>query len=99
MIKQGAKLAENVDDILEELNILVPPPSTRGGAEDGVDGEEGEDALGEGVLRHIDFEPTTLDSICARSGLGAGELMPALLDLELAGKVTTVAGGKYQRLA
>ena len=107
LIKQGAKLAENVDDILEELNILVPPPSSRGAAAEadaaaGGDNGEGDEGNGEGgdaVLRHIDFEPTTLDSICARSGLGAGELMPILLDLELAGKVATVVGGKYQRLA
>ena len=102
LIKQGAKLAENVDDILEELNILTPPPSIRGGggeAEVGSDGENGEAEGEDGILRHIDFEPTALDIICARSGMGAGELSPALLDLELAGKVITVAGGKYQRLA
>ena len=98
LIKQGAKLAENVDDILEELNILVPPPSSRG-AEAEKDKAEESNGAEEGVLRHIDYEPTTLDSISARSGLRADELMPALLDLELAGKVTTAAGGKYQRLA
>ena len=102
LIKQGAKLAENVDDILEELNVLVAPPSFREAEEE--EGEEGGNGAGDGegnddVLRHIDFEPTTVDNICARTGLGANELMPALLDLELAGKVVTVAGGKYQRLA
>ena len=111
LIKEGAKLAENVGDILEELDILVPPPSSRSaavgaGADSVGDGADGAGAgaggsaeEGDEVLRHIDFEPTTLDGICARSGLGAGELMPVLLDLELAGKVVTVAGGKYQRLS
>ena len=99
LIKQGAKLVENVDDILEELHILVPPPSVRAAADDAENPSSGADGADDEVLRHIDFEPTTLDNISARSGLGADELMPALLDLELAGKVTTAAGGKYQRLA
>ena len=99
LIKQGAKLVENVDDILEELHILVPPPSARAEADSADNPSSGADGGDDEVLRHIDFEPTTLDNISARTGLGADELMPALLDLELAGKVTTAAGGKYQRLA
>ena len=99
LIKQGAKLVENVDDILEELHILVPPPSSRAEADGAENQGAGADGADDEVLRHIDFEPTTLDNISARTGLGADELMPALLDLELAGKVTTAAGGKYQRLA
>ena len=86
LIKQGAKLAENVGDVLEELNLrrppspLPPPP------------EEGD------LLNFIDFEPTTVDDIAERSGMSAESLMSELLILEMDGKIVSAVGGSYQRV-
>ena len=87
--KSSAKLTENVGDIFEELSLTprsresLPSPSPE---------EAG------GILKWIDFEPTALDDIAARSGKSAGELLPDLLALEMDGKIVPAVGGAYQRI-
>ena len=94
LIKEGAKLTETIKDIAEELatdNKIANGDITNG---DTINGNGAFDNL----LAHIDYEPTAADDIAGRSGLTAQEIMPALLELEMAGKIAAAAGGKYQRL-
>ena len=97
LIKQGARLAENVNDILEELNIAAPPPKNveQNYEESRQAGDQEADG---GVLPFINYQPTTVDDIAVRSGISADALMPALLDLEMNGKIVCTAGGCYQRV-
>ncbi|HQS59000.1 MAG: DNA protecting protein DprA [Gallionellales bacterium 35-53-114] len=87
LIKQGAKLVENVHDIFEELGWYSSTANT-------VSSNEAEHP----VFAHLGYEPLDIDSLCQRSGLTIEALSAILLQLELDGQVATLAGGMYQRI-
>ena len=96
LIKHGARLAENVHDVLEELNIQPPRAAApqhyeenRAAGSSSVDGD---------ILPFVNYEPTSIDDIALRSGVAADVLMPVLLDLEITGKIVSTAGGCFQRV-
>lgn len=97
LIRQGAKLVETAEDILEELS-----PHQRGACRkatahhDTSSGESGDVAR---VLGSAGYDPVTIDELAARSGLTADTLSVILLQLELDGHIATLPGGRYQRLA
>jgi DNA processing protein len=51
------------------------------------------------VLHALGFDPVTLDALALRTGIDAAALSARLLTLELDGKVETLPGGVYRRLA
>ncbi len=96
LIKQGAKLAENINDILEEICI-----TSSSSVSPAVNADEmtaiAADKENE-LLAHIDFTPTTIDEIAQKSQIAVDTLLSALLELEVTGKIAIAPGGKYQRL-
>jgi DNA processing protein len=50
------------------------------------------------LLDALDFEPVTLDTLAARSGLSGESIASMLLILELQGRVCPYPGGRYGRL-
>ncbi len=99
LIRDGAKLVETAQDILEEL----------GGRFTGLISMEnqaavplaGDMALGEEALKilaALGFDPVSTDTLIERSGLTPEMVSSMLLVLELQGYVTPVAGGLYSRV-
>ncbi|MDR0736541.1 MAG: DNA-processing protein DprA [Zoogloeaceae bacterium] len=98
LIRQGAKLVESAQDILEELTGAYlappePPPSTPSSPEDSAAATEAFR-----LLTHLGHEVCTLDDLAQRSGLPADTLLALLLNLELEGRIATLPGNRYQRL-
>lgn len=92
LIRQGAKLVESAQDILEDLRIVEPrTPDTPGEAV--FEGEEADQ-----LLKAMGFEPVSLDALQARTGLDTAHLQARLLELELDGSVGRLLGGLFQRL-
>ncbi|MET0542268.1 MAG: DNA-processing protein DprA [Variovorax sp.] len=100
LIRQGAKLVESVQDILEELRLPV-----EGGAGGGSAAMPADQAAGHGsaadnaLLDALGHDPVSLDALGARTGWGAGALQARLLELELDGHVARLPGGLFQRIA
>lgn len=94
LIRQGAKLVESAQDVLEELRW--PESSSPSAATDKL--EVAQDNEAEQVLAALGDSPCPLDTLATRSGLTPASLLAMLLPLELAGRVAQLPGGLYQKL-
>lgn len=98
LIKNGAKLVEDVDDILEEFEYLISPKPE--GREDPVHAKpqvqmnENEAA----VLNSLGREEVTQDEVIRGTGLSASVVATALLTLEMKRQVKSLPGRKVRRL-
>ena len=94
LIKSGAKLAESAEDVLSELAAFRRTgfASTRGAP------AAADVAKDEPLLACMGFDPVDVDSLCARAGMPAERVSAELLRLELAGRISALPGGLYQRL-
>jgi len=97
LIRQGAKLVESAQDILEDLHLSTSPPPMDSTAE-GSAAPAAERAPGDSVLDAMGFDPVSLDALQARTGLDTAHLQARLLELELNGDVGRLPGGLLQRL-
>lgn len=97
LIKQGAKLVESAQDILEELQpSLWPPERIRVGTT--ARAPLPESMADDPVLAAIGFEPVCHDLLSLRCALDSAALSAQLLELELSGLIEMLPGGLYQRL-
>ena len=96
LIRQGAKLVETANDVLEELQLA--PQQQVNLFSDALD-TPSTDNNDNDLLTHMGFDPVSLDALQARSGLDTADLQAQLLTLELDGVIGRLPGGLFQRLA
>jgi DNA processing protein len=100
LIKQGAKLVESAQDVLEEMQLDGPATLAMGSvAADARANDDASRASPEpALLRALGFDPTGLDALQARCGLDTASLQAQLMALELDGLVARLPGGLFQRV-
>lgn len=94
LIRQGAKLVENVDDILEEI---APQLLTRGGTANAAPLALPPSASADArkIFALLDAGSLQIDEVIEKSGLVAPRVLQILLELELQGYVRQLAGKRY----
>ncbi len=97
LIRQGAKLVESVNDVLDELRFERAVDGVASQTED-AGAPDPSEPQGSGLLHDLGFDPVSLDALCARTGHAAATLQAQLLELELDGRVARLPGGLFQRI-
>ncbi len=96
LLRDGARVVESARDVLEELGLTPvqmkpfgPGPASNPTAHVPTDP----------VLASLNpGEASDLEGIAERSGLSVSRLLPRLMELELAGLVSRVGGGRFVRI-
>ena len=99
LLRQGAKLVESVEDILEEIlpQIGRPPAPRRGGTRKDEPGREPLTEEESRLLGFITETPQDADTLIKRTGLAAAEALSLLLALELKGYILQLPGKRFSR--
>ncbi|HRK57450.1 MAG TPA: DNA-processing protein DprA [Burkholderiaceae bacterium] len=99
LIRDGAKLVESAQDILEELRIDASPQDLSSGrsATPSAAGPTPPPQLAQ-LFNALGHDPVDIDVLTQRTGLEAGSLIAALFELEMAHCVERLPGNRYQRL-
>lgn len=96
LIRQGAKLVETAQDILEELGMGLA--DTSADKEMTVVATPADTTAEAMLLRALGGDPAGIDTLIERTGLRSDVVMATLTRLELDGQVATMPGGRWQRM-
>lgn len=101
LIKQGAKLVENGQDILEELSndlkqVLANDTATP--SQLSLDVVESNQTNSNPLMEFIGYEPVSLDELIVFSKMPASALQGELMMLELSGDIEKLSAARWRRL-
>jgi DNA processing protein len=96
LLKQGAKLVQTVEDILEEIQTEFSAAADENISDAAVAPPQDPDALA--LLACLDAYPCSRDDLISRTGMAAGRVNEILLFLELDGLVEILSTDEIQRL-
>ena len=91
LIKQGAKLVDSLQDIIEELDLNKRETEQ-------ADETDSETHASNPLLMLMGYEQISLENLVHLSGLTVSEVSSMLMILELEGSVASLAGGQYQKI-
>lgn len=105
LIRDGAKLVETGDDVLEELAGQLPVQAVTGAPRpasaesDTAESTDGTDPDYARLLDALGDAPMTIDALVRQTALTADAVSSMLLVLELDGRVAPASGGRFMRVS
>jgi DNA processing protein len=93
LIREGAKLVETAQDILDELGVVAAATPSA----DPVARAKPDPAM-RAVMRALGHDPADVETLAARVRLPIAAVVAALTSLELDGRVASLPGGIWQRV-
>lgn len=97
LIRDGAKLVETAQDIIEELGALAGLKPQAIQTEEEIESTHEKDGDYQVLLNHLGYDPIAIDRLIENTGLTADAVSSMLLLLELEGEVESLPGGRYVR--
>ncbi len=99
LIRQGAKLVETAQDVIDELGALAGAclQATAGPDTDSDQPPELDQEYSQ-LLDYMGFDATSVDILVEKAGLTPAEVSSMLLQLEMCGFIASSPGGIYNRL-
>ncbi len=95
LIRQGARLVETTQDIIDEIGHYFTQHKPIQQVLHNTPPINPEASM---LLKLIDYAPTSIDKIIIESGLAPERVTAILTDLELSGRVAAMPGGGFQRI-
>jgi DNA processing protein len=99
LIREGAKLVETAQDVLDELRLDGIAISTSSTAREKDREDTPPSPPHRAIVTALGGDPCDLDALIARTRLAPEALAAALVELELDGQVAALPGGRWQRVA